>query len=136
MHQWVKEFHKWWPLFRVAVLHDSGSHQGTRKELIRSIAKSHGILITSYNGVLAHKEELVEQDFHYIILDEGHKIRNPDAQVTLSVKEFHTPHRLILSGKLSSTSFPWSWFAALSEFHSFLLRVSTAEQLERTLVLV
>lgn len=25
MHQWVKEFHKWWPPFRVAVLHGSGS---------------------------------------------------------------------------------------------------------------
>ncbi|XP_036912578.1 DNA excision repair protein ERCC-6 isoform X2 [Sturnira hondurensis] len=25
MHQWVKEFHTWWPLFRVAVLHETGS---------------------------------------------------------------------------------------------------------------
>lgn len=25
MHQWVKEFHTWWPPFRVAVLHDTGS---------------------------------------------------------------------------------------------------------------
>ena len=25
MHQWVKEFHLWWPLFRVAVLHETGS---------------------------------------------------------------------------------------------------------------
>ena len=25
MHQWVREFHKWWPPFRVAVLHSSGS---------------------------------------------------------------------------------------------------------------
>ena len=25
MHQWVREFHTWWPPFRVAVLHDTGS---------------------------------------------------------------------------------------------------------------
>lgn len=25
MHQWVKEFHTWWPPFRVAVLHETGS---------------------------------------------------------------------------------------------------------------
>lgn len=25
MHQWVKEFHKWWPLFRVGILHSSGT---------------------------------------------------------------------------------------------------------------
>ncbi|XP_071467380.1 DNA excision repair protein ERCC-6 isoform X2 [Marmota flaviventris] len=26
MHQWVKEFHTWWPPFRVAVLHETGSY--------------------------------------------------------------------------------------------------------------
>ena len=29
MHQWVKEFHTWWPDFRVAVLHSSGSYTGS-----------------------------------------------------------------------------------------------------------
>lgn len=28
LHQWVAEFHKWWPPLRVAVLHDSGSYSG------------------------------------------------------------------------------------------------------------
>lgn len=26
MHQWVKEFHTWWPPFRVAILHETGSY--------------------------------------------------------------------------------------------------------------
>ena len=29
MHQWVKEFHTWWPDFRVVILHSSGSYTGT-----------------------------------------------------------------------------------------------------------
>ncbi|XP_037074443.1 DNA excision repair protein ERCC-6-like [Pollicipes pollicipes] len=28
LHQWVQEFHTWWPPLRVAVLHESGSHSG------------------------------------------------------------------------------------------------------------
>jgi len=28
MMQWVAECHRWWPPFRVALLHLSGSHQG------------------------------------------------------------------------------------------------------------
>jgi hypothetical protein len=28
MHQWVREFHVWWPQFRVAILHESGSFNG------------------------------------------------------------------------------------------------------------
>lgn len=33
MSQWVKEFHKWWPLFRVAILHSSGSFTGAEVNL-------------------------------------------------------------------------------------------------------
>ena len=39
LHQWVKEFHKWWPPFRVAVLHDSGSFVGSKASLIHTINK-------------------------------------------------------------------------------------------------
>ena len=76
MHQWVKEFHKWWPLFRVVVLHESGSHRGSRSSLVRSIATANGILVCSYSGVVAHGEELLRHHFDYVILDEGHKIRD------------------------------------------------------------
>ena len=99
MHQWVREFQTWWPPFRVCILHETGSFQdGPRNQLIRSIGRSSGIIVTSYSSVLTYKDDLTSQDFDYVILDEGHKIRNPDAQVTLAVKQFTTSHRLILSG--------------------------------------
>lgn len=34
----------------------------------------------------------------YVILDEGHKIRNPDSEITLVSKQFRTLHRIIMSG--------------------------------------
>ena len=43
--------------------------------------KSGGVLITSYSGMLIHKDLLVANQWHYVILDEGHKIRNPQAKV-------------------------------------------------------
>jgi DNA excision repair protein ERCC-6 len=39
------------------------------------------ILVTSYVGAVQHQEALLARNWHYVILDEGHKIRNPDAQV-------------------------------------------------------
>jgi DNA excision repair protein ERCC-6 len=36
LHQWVHEFHQWWPEFRVAVLHESGSFQGKKGVRIQS----------------------------------------------------------------------------------------------------
>ncbi len=101
MHQWVREFHEWWPPFRVAVLHESGSHRGSRSSLVRSVAASGaGVLVTSYSALITFRDLLADQGFQYVVLDEGHKIRNPDAQVTLAAKTFQTPHRIILSGIL------------------------------------
>ncbi|CAH2321613.1 DNA excision repair ERCC-6 isoform X1 [Pelobates cultripes] len=98
MHQWVKEFHAWWPQFRVAVLHETGSFAGKKSRLIGEVGNSSGILITSYSYVRLMQEELQRYHWHYIILDEGHKIRNPNAAVTIACKQFRTPHRIILSG--------------------------------------
>ncbi|KAM5236495.1 DNA excision repair protein ERCC-6 [Ctenodactylus gundi] len=98
MHQWVKEFHTWWPPFRVAVLHETGSCAHKKGRLIRDIARCHGVLITSYSYIRLMQDDISRHDWHYVILDEGHKIRNPNAAVTLACKQFRTPHRLILSG--------------------------------------
>ncbi|CAL4199001.1 unnamed protein product, partial [Meganyctiphanes norvegica] len=83
---------------RVAVLHDSGSFAGSRASLIHNIHSHNGILIVSYSGVHTQIVTLSQYTWHYVILDEGHKIRNPEAQITSSVKRLETPHRLILSG--------------------------------------
>ncbi|XP_054428344.1 DNA excision repair protein ERCC-6 isoform X2 [Pteronotus mesoamericanus] len=98
MHQWVKEFHMWWPPFRVAILHETGSSTHKKEKLIQDIVHCHGILITSYSYIRLMQDDISRHDWHYVILDEGHKIRNPNAAITLACKQFRTPHRIILSG--------------------------------------
>lgn len=107
MHQWVKEFHRWCPPLRVAILHESGSFAGNRESLAKQISREKGVLVTSYACV--SKLALHKHDWHYVILDEGHKIRNPDAQVTLACKQFRTTHRLILSGSPIQNSLRELW---------------------------
>ncbi|XP_036430059.1 DNA excision repair protein ERCC-6 [Colossoma macropomum] len=109
MHQWVKEFHTWWPPFRVAVLHETGSFSNKREKLIPEIAASHGILITSYSYVRIMQDYIQKYDWHYAILDEGHKIRNPNAGVTIACKQFRTPHRFILSGSPMQNNLKELW---------------------------
>lgn len=53
-----------------------------RRELIRLVAQSRdGILLTSYDQLRIQRAELLAISWGYAILDEGHKIRNPDAEV-------------------------------------------------------
>uniref|UniRef100_A0A8C4TWE2 DNA excision repair protein ERCC-6 n=1 Tax=Falco tinnunculus TaxID=100819 RepID=A0A8C4TWE2_FALTI len=109
MHQWVKEFHTWWPPFRVAVLHETGSYTNKKVKLIHEIASCHGILITSYSYIRLMRDNIHSYDWHYVILDEGHKIRNPNAAVTLVCKQFRTPHRIILSGSPMQNNLKELW---------------------------
>ncbi|XP_008208058.1 DNA excision repair protein ERCC-6 [Nasonia vitripennis] len=108
LEQWVKHFHDWWPTLRAVILHQSGTFQGDIDELLHTL-KDGGILVTSYTGVLIHKEPLLKFKWHYVILDEGHKIRNPDAKVSKVVKAFLTPHRILLTGSPMQNSLKELW---------------------------
>ncbi|KAK9827355.1 hypothetical protein WJX81_000181 [Elliptochloris bilobata] len=103
LRQWLRELRCWYPPFRVAVLHDSQrtGHlpRPSREEIVRMIAHSEsGILLTSYDQLRLQRKLLLGVSWGYAILDEGHKIRNPDAEVTLSAKQLATVHRVIMSG--------------------------------------
>ncbi|KAK6043380.1 protein, SNF2 family [Cooperia oncophora] len=101
LRQWLVEFRRWMPRCRVAILHAIGNHKGPRSALIRKMCvnrKGGSVLITTYSTFLKCQESILPMAWHYVILDEGHKIRNPTAQITVAVKKIHTPCRLILSG--------------------------------------
>ena len=68
-----------------------------------------GVLITTYAGIRIYQDLLIGHKWDYVILDEGHKIRNPDAEITLAVKQFATPHRLILSGSPMQNNLKELW---------------------------
>ena len=128
MKQWVNEFHKWWPPLRVSILHTSGSgmidlgrecrnedelisapptsdretpltgaHRSARHIVDRVVQEGH-ILVTTYSGLQTYANLLIPVIWEYAVLDEGHKIRNPNAAITIYCKELRTPNRIILSG--------------------------------------
>ncbi len=104
LNQWLREIRSWYPPFRVAILHESAAGRGgstseSRAALVRRIASSDaGILLTTYEQLRIRREEILPIAWGCVILDEGHKIRNPDAEVTLVAKQLATVHRLIMTG--------------------------------------
>lgn len=128
MKQWVNEFHTWWPPFRVSILHTSGSGmidvgresreedelisaaprsigkkpstkaQKSAKKIVDRVVQEGHILVTTYSGLQTYAELLIPTDWEYAVLDEGHKIRNPNTAITIYCKELRTANRIILSG--------------------------------------
>ncbi|KAF5521216.1 putative helicase mot1 [Colletotrichum aenigma] len=56
------------------------------------------IVITSYDVCRNDAEVLAKYNWNYVILDEGHLIKNPKAKITIAVKKLASNHRLILTG--------------------------------------
>ena len=56
------------------------------------------LVVCSYDTARADVEVLSGVDWAYVILDEGHAIRNPAAKVTQAIKRLKSSHRLLLSG--------------------------------------
>ncbi|EKD20799.1 uncharacterized protein L3040_000906 [Drepanopeziza brunnea f. sp. 'multigermtubi'] len=56
------------------------------------------IVITSYDICRNDADLLTALNWNYLVLDEGHLIKNPRAKVTMAVKRLLSNHRLILSG--------------------------------------
>lgn len=127
MRQWVNEFHRWWPPLRVSILHTSGSGMinmkaearmehdlefeqygdasrgksqsyKSAKRIVDRVSRDGHVLVTTYSGLQTYADLLLSQDWQYAVLDEGHKIRNPNTAITLYCKELRTPNRIILSG--------------------------------------
>lgn len=127
MKQWVNEFHTWWPPFRVSILHSSGSGmldirreaqrenelfsripEQARKKLpegkkatqsiVERVVQEGHVLVTTYSGLQTYADFLVPVDWEYAVLDEGHKIRNPNTAITIYCKALRTANRIILSG--------------------------------------
>lgn len=120
MSQWVTELHQWWPPLRVAILHSIGTGMsgGGRVEpesdsedesklaeskvaanrLLRSMFETGHVTVTTYSGIKVYSKYILPKVWSYCCLDEGHKIRNPNSEVSLNCKQIKTHYRLILSG--------------------------------------
>ena len=100
LFHWVREFHKWSPTLRIIVLHTAGTALSfkTRNQVLTEVKNTGGIILCTYEALRIGRQEMLAVPWSYVVLDEGHRIRNPDAEITLVCKRLQTPHRLIVTG--------------------------------------
>ncbi|KAJ2686832.1 DNA repair protein rhp26 [Coemansia spiralis] len=70
-----------------------------RAEMLVDRVYKHGhIVVVTYSGLQVYRDVLLRRKWGYAVLDEGHMIRNPDAEATLSCKGLDTRHRILVTG--------------------------------------
>ena len=92
MTNWRQEAERFAPDLKVLVLHGND-----RKQHFTSL-RDYDVVVTSYPLLPRDQAVLLEQEFHYIILDEAQFIKNPKTQYAQIVCQLKANHRLCLTG--------------------------------------
>jgi len=93
LHNWRREAERFTPGLRVLVLESGAARHNLRKQI-----PENDLIVTNYALLRRDLEELQKFAFRSVILDEAQFIKNPGAQVTQSVKQLKSEHRLALTG--------------------------------------
>lgn len=130
MLNWEMEFKKWCPGFKIMTYYGTIEE---RKQKRRGWMDDDmwNVCITSYQLVLQDQQPFKRRNWHYMILDEAHNIKNFRSQRWQALLGFKTRARLLLTGTPLQNNLSELWsllfflnsehdaFANLSEFSSF-----------------
>lgn len=94
---WEMEFKKWLPGFKIMTYYGSPKE---RKEKRTGWSKENAfhVCITSYQLVLQDQSAFRRKQWHYLILDEAHNIKNFRSQRWQVLLNFNAKRRLLLTG--------------------------------------
>lgn len=127
LSNWVLEFEKWAP--SVIVVAYKGS-PGVRRSLQAQMRNSKfNVLLTTYEYVIKDKSVLAKIHWKYMIIDEGHRMKNHHCKLTQVLNTHYiAPHRLLLTGTPLQNKLPELWALLNFLLPSIFKSVSTFEQ--------
>ncbi|HWD19442.1 MAG TPA: DEAD/DEAH box helicase [Verrucomicrobiae bacterium] len=93
LHNWRREAERFTPDLKVLVLESGAARHNLRRQI-----PQHDLIVTNYALLRRDLEALLKFSFRAVVLDEAQFIKNPDAQITHSVKQLRAEQRLALTG--------------------------------------
>ncbi|KAL2132648.1 hypothetical protein VTI74DRAFT_3553 [Chaetomium olivicolor] len=105
LSNWLDEFHQWVPSIPVVMYHGTPQQ---RNEIFKTkiMRHLHGgrptekfpVVCTSYEMVLKDRAALSKINWEFIIIDEGHRMKNFDSKLFRELKSFTSATRLLITG--------------------------------------
>jgi SWI/SNF-related matrix-associated actin-dependent regulator of chromatin subfamily A member 5 len=137
MSNWQKEFRKWLPEHRVVYV---GGSKEQREEQLRSQVQvdKFDVVLTSFEILCREKNHFKKFHWRYFVIDEAHRIKNEQSQLSLVVREMKTHSRLLLTGTPLQNNLHELWallnfllpdeFADSDAFDNFFQSTEKAEE--------
>lgn len=127
LSNWVLEFEKWAP--SVCVVSYKGSPAGRRHVQNQMRSTKFNVLLTTYEYVIKDKSVLAKLSWKYMIIDEGHRMKNHHCKLTQVLNtHYNAPHRLLLTGTPLQNKLPELWALLNFLLPSIFKSCSTFEQ--------
>ena len=97
---WVAEFEKWTPSIPVLLYHgDKKGREKLRKTRLKNPGtKDFPVVVTSYEICMNDRKFLTHFGWQFIIIDEGHRIKNLDCRLIRELQQFQSANRLLITG--------------------------------------
>merc|ERR1719340_225590 len=121
------EFQKWAP--SVTAVSFKGSPQ--QRRAVQGVIRSgrFNVLVTTYEYIIREKALLSKLRWKYMIIDEGHRMKNHNNKLTTTINQFYTTsHRLLLTGTPLQNKLPELWSLLNFLLPSIFKAVDTFEQ--------
>ena len=81
-----------------------------RKQLQQDLkSNQYNVILTTYDFVMRDKTALCKLKYTYMIIDEGHRMKNAHCKLTQILTQFSAKHRLLLTGTPLQNSLPELW---------------------------
>uniref|UniRef100_A0A8C4U6F8 Proliferation-associated SNF2-like protein n=1 Tax=Falco tinnunculus TaxID=100819 RepID=A0A8C4U6F8_FALTI len=98
---WMSEFKRFTPEIPLMLYHGA---QQERRKLVRKIhgrqgsLQIHPVVITSFEIAMRDRNVLQHCFWKYLIVDEGHRIKNMNCRLIRELKQFNADNKLLLTG--------------------------------------
>ena len=102
VNNWQSEAEKFFTDCPV-ILYTGANRGAERRRILRRLQRSQNglagsLVVTSYDIARRDYKELKQIPWLYVVVDEGHNIKNPDAKRTKAIKAIQGQHKLALTG--------------------------------------
>ena len=73
----------------------------------RALRNEFPVVLTTYDIIIKDRAHLARYPWGFIVVDEGHRLKNMDCKLMQEIKQYESAGRMILTGTPLHVSLPW-----------------------------
>eukprot|EP00850_Spirogloea_muscicola_P024018 SM000424S15771 [mRNA] locus=s424:17992:24037:+ [translate_table: standard] len=107
---WAQEFATWVPSLEVVMYDGRIEERKALRDVLMVGEERFNVLLTHYDLIMRDKQHLRKIRWHYIVVDEGHRLKNHESMLGRTlVSSYHIRRRLLLTGTPIQNSLTELW---------------------------